>query len=69
MSGVSFVMRIMAGFEPEMKELTLCTISELYDGNPPFRGHGAMSFAMSVAEVLRASSIIHKTHCEMLDAK
>ena len=54
MSGVSFVMRIMAGFEPEMKELTLCTLSELYDGNPPFRGHGAMSFAMSVAEVIRA---------------
>ena len=69
MSGLSFVMRMMAGFEPEMKELTLGSLSELYDGNPPFRGHGAMSFAMSIAEVLRASSIIHKAHCEMLDAK
>ena len=58
MSGVSFVMRIMAGFEPEMKELTLCTLSELYDGNPPFRGHGAMSFAMSVAEVIRAYTLM-----------
>lgn len=58
MSGLSFVMRIMAGFEPEMKELTLGTISELYDGNPPFRGHGAMSFAMSVAEILRATTLI-----------
>ena len=65
MSGVSFVMRMMAGFEPEMKELTLCTLSELYDGNPPFRGHGAMSFAMSVAEVLRASMIVHEAVCEM----
>ncbi len=69
MSGVSFVMRIMAGFEPEMKELTLCTLSELYDGNPPFRGHGAMSFAMSVAEVLRAASIVHAAQCEMLNAR
>ena len=69
MSGVSFVMRIMAGFEPEMKELTLGTISELYDGNPPFRGHGAMSFAMSVAEVLRATSIVQKAKCEMLNAR
>jgi predicted glycogen debranching enzyme len=69
MSGVSFVMRIMAGFEPEMKELTLCTLSELYDGNPPFRGHGAMSFAMSVAEVLRAASIVHVAQCEMLNAR
>ncbi len=69
MSGVSFVMRMMAGFESEMKELTLCTLSELYDGNPPFRGHGAMSFAMSVAEVLRAASIVHAAQCEMLNAR
>ena len=69
MSGVSFVMRIMAGFEPEMKDLTLGTLSELYDGNPPFRGHGAMSFAMSVAEVLRAASIVHTAQCEMLNAR
>jgi hypothetical protein len=52
-----------------MKELTLCTLSELYDGNPPFRGHGAMSFAMSVAEVLRASMIVHEAVCEMHNAR
>lgn len=54
LSGLSFAMRMMAGFVPEMKELTLGTLSELYDGNPPFRGHGAMSFAMTVGEMLRA---------------
>ena len=68
MSGVSFVMRIMAGFEPEMKELTLCTLSELYDGNPPFRGHGAMSFAMSVAEVIRAYTLMHNALSAMQNA-
>ena len=68
MSGVSFVMRIMAGFEPEMKELTLCTLSELYDGNPPFRGHGAMSFAMSVAEVIRAYTLMQNALSTMHNA-
>ena len=68
MSGVSFVMRIMAGFEPEMKELTLCTLSELYDGNPPFRGHGAMSFAMSVAEVIRAYTLMQNALSTMQNA-
>lgn len=58
MSGLSFALRAMAGLEPEMKELTLGTLSELYDGNPTFRGHGAMSFAVTVAEVLRAMSMI-----------
>lgn len=58
LSGVSFVMRILAGIESEVNELTIGTLSELYDGNPPFRGHGAMSYAMSVGEVLRAQSIL-----------
>lgn len=57
-SGVSFAKRIISSMEPEMKELTLGTLSELYDGNPPFRGHGAMSYAMSVGEMLRAHDII-----------
>ncbi len=60
LSGLSFVMRIMAGIEPEVNELTIGTLSELYDGNPPFRGHGAMSYAMTVAEVLRAGEIIRE---------
>lgn len=57
-SGLSFVQRILSGLEPEMKELTLGTLSELYDGNPPFRGHGAMSYAMTVGEILRAHDVV-----------
>lgn len=57
-SGISFLRRLMAGVEQEMNTLTIGTLSELYDGNPPFRGHGAMSFAMSVAENLRAVALI-----------
>lgn len=34
------------------------TLNEFYDGNPPFTARGAMSFAMSVAETLRAITIL-----------
>ncbi|MDR3326629.1 MAG: amylo-alpha-1,6-glucosidase [Prevotellaceae bacterium] len=57
-SGISFLRRIFATFESELKELTVGTLSELYDGNPPFKGHGAMSYAPTVAEILRAMKII-----------
>ncbi|MDR1698396.1 MAG: amylo-alpha-1,6-glucosidase, partial [Prevotellaceae bacterium] len=53
-SGISFLKRVMVGYEAEMRTLTIGTLSELFDGNPPYHGHGAMSFAMSVGEVLRS---------------
>ncbi len=53
-SGISFIKRVMVGYEAEMRTLTIGTLSELFEGNPPYRGHGAMSFAMTVGEVLRA---------------
>ena len=58
--GKSFIERLLSGLETEMTELCVGTISELYDGNPPFKGHGGMSFAMSVAEILRAIDILKK---------
>jgi predicted glycogen debranching enzyme len=57
-SGNSFIERMLIGFESEMSELCLGTLSELHDGNPPFAGHGAMSFAMSVAEILRTLKML-----------
>jgi predicted glycogen debranching enzyme len=57
-SGISFVGRLLIGFESEMSELCVGTLSELHDGNPPFQGHGAMSFAMSVAEILRVYRLV-----------
>lgn len=58
MSGVALLMRLLAGFESDLTELTVGCLSELYDGNPPFRGHGAMSYAPTVAEVLRAKKVM-----------
>jgi len=59
-SGRSFIERMLNGFEAEMTELCIGTIPELFDGNPPYKGHGGMSFAMSVAEVLRVLNILNK---------
>lgn len=57
-SRLSFVQRQMVGYEDEMMYHATGTISELFDGNPPFHGRGAMAFAMNVAEVLRSMKII-----------
>ncbi|MEI6752682.1 MAG: glycogen debranching enzyme N-terminal domain-containing protein [Paludibacter sp.] len=59
-SGRSFIERMMVGFEAEMSELCIGTLPELFDGNPPYKGHGGMSFAMSVAEVLRVYDMLKK---------
>ena len=51
---LSFIERQMVGYEDEMNYHALGSISELFDGNPPFHGRGGMSFAMNVAEDLRS---------------
>ena len=53
MSGVSYIDRMLIGFEDEMSQNCIGTISQMYDGNPPFTGRGAISQATNVAEVLR----------------
>ena len=57
---LSFIERQMVGYEDEMSYHCLGTISELFDGNPPFSGRGAISFAMNVAEILRALELLDK---------
>lgn len=60
MSGVSFVERYLIGFEDEMTSHCIGSLPELFDGNPPFRGRGAVSFAMNVAEILRILKLLSK---------
>ncbi len=57
---LSFVERQMVGYEDEIDYHAIGTISELFDGNPPFHGRGAMSFAMNVAEILRTMELLEK---------
>ena len=59
-SRLSFVERQLVGYEEELFYHCMGTIPELFDGNPPFHGRGAMSFAMNVAEILRASRLLEK---------
>ena len=51
---LSFIERQLMSYEDEMFNRCLGTIPELFDGNPPFYGRGAISFAVNVAEILRA---------------
>ena len=59
-SGLSFIERIIFNFEGVIREHCVGTVSELFDGNPPFNGHGGMSFAMNVAEILRVLRVLEK---------
>lgn len=57
-NGLPFIERMFIGFEDEMKEGCIGTLSELYDGNPPFTGRGAVSYAPNVAGVVRILRIL-----------
>ncbi len=57
---ISFIERTLIGMEVEMQEHGLGTISELFDGNPPHKGRGAISFAMSVGEILRSLALLEE---------
>ena len=62
-SGVNYIDRMLIGFEDDMSQGCIGSLSQLYDGNPPFQGRGAISHATNVAEVLRITRAIKRlTH-------
>ncbi|MDE5904608.1 glycogen debranching enzyme N-terminal domain-containing protein [Duncaniella sp.] len=60
MSGVSYIDRMLIGFEDEMSNGCIGSLSQLYDANPPFSGRGAISHVTNVAEVLRTLTTLKK---------
>ncbi len=58
--GLSLIKKLYNGFEEEMSQAGIGTISELYYGDPPHTGKGAISQAWSVAELLRINHLIKK---------
>ncbi len=60
MSALGFIERQLIGYEAEMNSHCVGSIPELFDGNPPFKGRGAVSFAMNVAEILRTLYLLSK---------
>ncbi|MBQ9201175.1 MAG: glycogen debranching enzyme family protein [Bacteroidales bacterium] len=59
-SGLNFAERCLYEFEDDLTDRGVTSISELFDGNPPYRGRGGIAFAMSVAEILRIKQLIGK---------
>jgi predicted glycogen debranching enzyme len=60
-SGVPAMKKIMEGFETEMAENCIGTISEMYNGSPPYSGKGAVSQAWNVAALLYTMQLIADT--------
>ncbi|HOH83309.1 MAG TPA: amylo-alpha-1,6-glucosidase, partial [Bacteroidales bacterium] len=58
--GLPHIKQLYESFEPVMMEHGIGTISELYDGDPPYLPGGAPSQAWSVAELLRIDYLIEK---------
>ena len=60
LSGVGYIDRMLIGYEDEMTQGCIGSLSQLYDGNPPFTGRGAISHAVNVAEILRTLTTLKK---------
>ncbi|MCI1720323.1 MAG: amylo-alpha-1,6-glucosidase [Bacteroidales bacterium] len=57
---ISKGMHLIHAFEEDMTVHGIGTISEMYDGNPPFLPHGCISFANSVGELIRAKYMLSR---------
>ena len=57
-SGVAFLRRMLIGYEDDMTKECIGSLSELYDGTPPYTGHGAISFAPNVGGVLMTMHVL-----------
>lgn len=61
--GASFIPQakeLIAGFEEDIALYGVCSISEVYDGNPPYQPNGCISQAWSVGEILRSLALIER---------
>lgn len=59
-TGLSFAKKIYNGFEEDMMQHGIGSISEIYDGDPPHNPKGAISQAWSVAALLRIKEMIEE---------
>ncbi|SHF36394.1 amylo-alpha-1,6-glucosidase [Dysgonomonas macrotermitis] len=51
---------IVSAFEEDMTDYGICSIAEVYDGNPPHHPGGSISQAWSVSEILRIIQMIEQ---------
>ena len=57
-NGVEFIDTLYHNFEEDMMEDGIGTIGEFFEGDPPHHSKGAISFAVSVAELLRIQKMV-----------
>ena len=57
-SGVQTMKNLLAGFEDDISEHCIGTLSEMYNGAPPHKAKGAISQAWSVAAVVYANHLV-----------
>lgn len=60
MSGVAFIERMLIGYEDDLSDKCIGSLSEMFDGNPPYKARGAISSAKNVGEVLRVLHSLKK---------
>lgn len=60
LAGLGFIERMLIGYEDEMTEGCIGSLSELYDANPPYTGRGAVSTAKNVGEILRTIRAVNE---------
>ena len=58
--GVAFIERMLIGYEDDLSDKCIGSLSEMFDGNPPYTARGAISFAANVGEVLRVLRSLKK---------
>ncbi|MEG2177927.1 MAG: amylo-alpha-1,6-glucosidase [Bacteroidales bacterium] len=58
-AGLDHIEKIYMNFENALHEQCVGSIAEIYDGDPPHKGKGAISQAWSVAELLRIKFLIN----------
>lgn len=66
-SGLQLVKDIYHGFEPDMMEHGIGSISEIYDGDPPHYPKGSISQAWSVGALLRINAMIENFEKQMIN--
>jgi len=59
-SGVAYINSLLHGFEEEMTQHGLGSISEIYNGDPPHQAKGTISQAWSVGALLQMFKMIEK---------
>lgn len=64
-NGLPVIRKILQGFEGEMADNCIGTLSEMYNGTPPHTGKGAASQAWNVAALLYIQQLISETEAEV----